>query len=83
MRKFTFQHLLSFILISIGLMTTMTFGFVPFINIFEEYGYTTFYLPIFWILYGVSCIVFGFIIDKIKNKNILCFSYIFWGITII
>jgi len=82
-RKFTFQHLLSFILISIGLMTTMTFGFVPFINIFEEYGYTTFYLPIFWIPYGVSCIIFGFIIDKIKNKNIFCFSYVFWGITII
>jgi len=83
MEKINIQHILSFLLVSIGLMTTMTFGFVPLVNIFEGNNITTIYLLFFWMPFGLACIVIGFGIDKIKNKKCFCFSYIIWGFLVI
>jgi MFS family permease len=83
MIKLQVQHLLSFLLISVGLMTTMTLGFVPLINIFEGYGITTMYLLCYWTPFGIACIILGYFIDKVKNKKYLCFSNVIWGYIII
>ncbi|MHA1651111.1 MAG: MFS transporter [Candidatus Helarchaeota archaeon] len=82
MIKIKIQYLLSFLLISIGLMTTMTFGFVPLVNIFEGYGITTIHLLFFWIPFGLACIIIGYGIDKIKEKKYFCFSYVIWGLIV-
>lgn len=82
--KLKIQHLLSFLLVSIGLMTTMTLGFVPLINILEAYSFSTIYLTCYWAPFGISCIILGFFIDKVKkaNRKYLCFSYCLWGFVI-
>ena len=63
-------------------MTTMTLGFVPLINIFETFMEPT-YLLLYWAPFGISCIILGFFIDKVKNKENLCFSFVIWGFLII
>lgn len=83
MPKLNVQQLLSFLLVSIGLMPTVCIGFVPLINIFEEYGFSTAYLMVYWTTFGLSCVVIGFILDKIKSKDKLCFSYVIWGFLVI
>ncbi|MHA1427486.1 MAG: MFS transporter [Candidatus Helarchaeota archaeon] len=83
MLKLRIQYIISFLLISIGLMTTITFGFVPLINIYEGFGMSTTYLLYFWVPFGVTCISLGYFIDKVKNKKFLCFSYVIWGYIII
>jgi MFS family permease len=83
MVKITIQHFLSFLLVSLGLMPTICIGFVPLINIFEGYGFTTAYLLIYWSTFGVACIALGFLIDKVKSKDKLCFSYVIWGLLVI
>lgn len=82
MPKINIQHILSFLLVSIGTMTTMTFGFVPVVNILEAYS-TVIYSLLFWAPFGCSALVFGYFIDKRKNKKYGCFSFVIWGILVI
>ena len=84
MPKLNFQHVLSFLLGSIGLMPIICLGFAPLINIFEGNNISTAYLLLFWGPFGLSCIVMGFLIDKVKkSRKYLCFSYVIWGFLII
>ena len=39
------QIILSFLLVSVGMMTTITFGFVPLLNYFEKYMNVMYALP--------------------------------------
>jgi hypothetical protein len=84
MAKFTINNFISFILISIGTMTTMTFGFVPLINLYEKY-FDIIYLLLFWGPFGLSCLLFGTFIDKIRGdfRKGFSFSYIAWGVLVI
>ncbi|NHI94589.1 MAG: MFS transporter [Candidatus Lokiarchaeota archaeon] len=77
------RDLLGFSL-GILIMVNICFGFVPLINLFEVY-FNVMALILFWAPFGVSCLVFGFIIDKIKNENkkFLCFSFMIWGALVI
>ena len=68
--KNLYKMLMSFLLISLGMMLTITFGFVPLLNYFEVYGnilYTLFY----WFAFGFSCIISGMLklVDRIKKKE--------------
>ena len=84
MPKLNAQHVLSFLLGSVGLMPMICLGFVPLINIFERFGFSTAYLLLFWGPFGLSCIVMGFLIDKVKKRReYLCFSYVIWGFLVI
>ncbi len=78
------QTILSFLLVSIGMMTTITFGFVPLLNYFEKYM-TVLYALFFWAPMGLSCLIFGKLklIDRVKKKEFFCFSYIIWGILVL
>ncbi|MBD3227292.1 MAG: hypothetical protein GF329_03815 [Candidatus Lokiarchaeota archaeon] len=84
MVKLKANNFLSLLLISIGTMTTMTFGFVPLINLYESYM-DIIYLLLFWAPFGFSCIIIGTFIDKIKGqiRKIFCFSYVIWGALVI
>ncbi|TFF89104.1 MAG: MFS transporter [Promethearchaeota archaeon] len=84
MVKLNANNFLSFLLISIGTVTTITFGFVPLVNLYESYM-DIIYLLLFWTPFGVSCFLFGTFLDKIKGqiRKIFCFSYVFWGILVI
>ncbi|TFG24164.1 MAG: MFS transporter [Promethearchaeota archaeon] len=78
------QTILSFLLVSVGMMTTITFGFVPLLNYFETYM-TILFALFFWAPFGISCILFGLfkVVDRIKTKELLCFSFIVWGFIVI
>jgi len=78
------QILASLLLVSIGMMTTITFGFVPLLNYFEIYM-NVMYAIVFWLFFGISCIIFGKIrlVDRIEKKEYLCLSNLLWGIVVI
>jgi len=79
-----YQTILSFLLVSVGMMTTISFGFVPLLNYFEKYM-TVMYALFFWLSMGLSCLIFGKLklIDRIKKKQFFCFSYIIWGVLVL
>jgi len=79
-----YQILLSYLLISVGMMLTITFGFVPLLNYFETYA-NPLYSLFFWGVFGGCCIIYGKfrLIDRIKKKSNLLFSFILWGILVI
>lgn len=72
------QQILSFLLLSIGVMTTLTFGFVPQLNLFSLY-LDEIYAGIYWLPFGLSCLIFGIFIDRIKRKRGFSLSFIVWG----
>lgn len=77
-----FQRGLSLLLVSIGVMTTMTFGFVPLINFLNTY-YMVILVFLFWTPFGITCLIFGHYIDKVQSKEKLLIAYPIWGILII
>jgi MFS family permease len=79
MPKFDIQNFSHFSLVSVGVMTTMTFGFVPFLNLVFHYGIDVMWMETFWMSFGFSSLLCGMIIDKIKNKNYFFLSFIIWG----
>jgi len=59
----------------------MTFGFVPFFNLLFHYNLDVLWAILFWLPFGTSSLVFGSLIDRIKNLKALSFFFFFWGAT--
>lgn len=76
------QGLLSVLLISVGIMTTMTFGFVPQLNLLSTYLHEL-YAGVYWFPFGLSCLIFGSFLDRVKQKKYLCFSFVAWGVLVL
>ncbi|MHA1377849.1 MAG: MFS transporter [Candidatus Helarchaeota archaeon] len=81
MFKLRLENLTSFGLISVGIMLTMTFGFVPFFNIMFHYGLDVMWSILFWLPFGLSSLLFGSLIDRVKNLKYLSLIFVFWGVT--
>ena len=75
MPKIDAQHIVSFLLVSIGTMMTMTFGFVPIINLLEAYSDKV-YALLFWTPFGLAALIFGHFSDKIKDIFYVIFESI-------
>ncbi|MBN2151492.1 MAG: hypothetical protein JW839_08605 [Candidatus Lokiarchaeota archaeon] len=79
MNKDTSSKVLSFSMISVGVMLTLTFGFVPTLNILRETGFGEIYALLFWFPFGGSCLIAGSIVDKVKDRSFCCFFFVAWG----
>ncbi|MFX0103852.1 MAG: MFS transporter, partial [Candidatus Hodarchaeota archaeon] len=73
---------MSFLFISIGLMTMLAFGFVPVLNLLVKTSIGEMYLTLFWLPFGISCLFFGYFVDIIKKRKYLCLCFLAWGLLV-
>ncbi len=86
MKESTVHSIQTFLIASIGLQSVLFLGAVGqyYILYFNGFGDKTIFSLVFFISLGLSSIIVGLLIDKIKkNRQILFFSYVIWGILLL